>query len=55
MHPNVLRYWTEWIVEGDVQSATLVVVTDITHLYDARRAFPSPENSRELLSRRSSA
>jgi hypothetical protein len=29
MHPNVLRYWTEWIVEGDVQSATLVVVTDL--------------------------
>jgi hypothetical protein len=29
MHPNVSRYWTEWIVEGDIQTATLVVETNL--------------------------
>jgi hypothetical protein len=29
MHPNVSRYWTEWIVDGDIQTATLAVETDL--------------------------
>jgi hypothetical protein len=29
MHPNVVRHWTEWIVDGDIQTATLVVETDL--------------------------
>jgi hypothetical protein len=29
MHPNVSRYRTEWIVDGDIQIATLVVEIDL--------------------------